>query len=44
MQLAIGGYWGDLNERSVLLEDVEDAVNDMKYCKAPGLDGFPWNV
>ena len=32
---------GDLNERAILLEEVGEAVNEMKSGKAPGLDGFP---
>ena len=32
---------GDLNERAISLEEVRDAVNEMKSGKAPGLDGFP---
>ena len=32
---------GDLNERAISLEEVREAVNEMKYGKAPGLDGFP---
>ena len=32
---------GDLNERAISLEEVGDAVNEMKSGKAPGLDGFP---
>ena len=40
------GYWrmpvlGDLNERAISLEEVGEAVNEMKSGKAPGLDGFP---
>ena len=31
---------GDLNERA-MLEEVGEAVNEMKSDKAPGLDGFP---
>ena len=31
---------GDLNERAILLEEVGEAVNEMKSGKAPGLDGF----
>ena len=42
----IVGNWqmpvlGDLNERAISLEEVREAVNEMKYGKAPGLDGFP---
>ena len=33
--------FGDLNERAISLEEVREAVNDMKSGKAPGLDGFP---
>ena len=32
---------GDLNEREILLEEVGEAVNEMKSGEAPGLDGFP---
>ena len=32
---------GDLNERAISLEEVMEAVNQMRYGKAPGLDGFP---
>ena len=32
--------WGDLNERAILLEEVGEAVNEIKSCKAPLLDGF----
>ena len=32
---------GDLNERAIPLEEVGEAVNEMKSGKAPGLDGFP---
>ena len=32
---------GDLNERAISLEEVMEAVNEMKSGKAPGLDGFP---
>ena len=31
---------GDLNERAISLEEVGEAVNEMKSSKAPGLDGF----
>ena len=31
----------DLNERAISLEEVEEAVNETKSGKAPGLDGFP---
>ena len=31
---------GDLNERAISLEEVWEAVNEMKSGKAPGLDGF----
>ena len=31
----------DLNERAISLEEVGEAVNEMKSGKAPGLDGFP---
>ena len=32
---------GELNERAISLEEVGEAVNEMKSGKAPGLDGFP---
>ena len=32
---------GDLNERAISLEEVGEAVNEMKSGMAPGLDGFP---
>ena len=32
---------GRLNERAILLEEVWEAVNEMKSGKAPGLDVFP---
>ena len=32
---------GDLNERAISLEEVGEAVNEMKSGKGPGLDGFP---
>ena len=32
---------GDLNEIAIWLEEVREAVNEMKSGKAPGLDGFP---
>ena len=32
---------GDLNEKPISLEEVGEAVNEMKSGKAPGLDGFP---
>ena len=31
---------GDLNERAISLEEVGEAVNEMKSGKAPALDGF----
>ena len=31
---------GDLNERAISLEEVPEAVNEMKSGKAIGLDGF----
>ena len=42
----VGNYWrmpvlGDLNERSISLEEVREAVNEIKSGKVPGLDGFP---
>ena len=35
---------GDLNERAISLEEVGEAVNEMKYGKAPWLDGFQVDV
>ena len=32
---------GDLNERAISLDEVGEAVNEIKSGKAPGLDGFP---
>ena len=32
---------GDLNERAISLEEVREAVSEMKSGKAPVLDGFP---
>ena len=32
---------GDLNERAISLEEVGEAVNEMRSSKDPGLDGFP---
>ena len=32
---------GDLNERAISLEEVGEAVNEMKSAKAPGPDRFP---
>ena len=32
---------GDLNERAISLEEVVEAVNEIKSGKAPGQDGFP---
>ena len=31
----------ELNERAISIEEVREAVNDMKSSKAPRLDGFP---
>ena len=30
-----------MNERAISLEEVGEAVNEIKSGKAPGLDGFP---
>ena len=30
----------DLNDRAISLEEVREAVNEMRSGKAPGLDGF----
>ena len=32
---------GDLNERAISLEEVAEAVNEMKFGMAPGPGGFP---
>ena len=32
--------FGDLNERAISLEEVREAVNEIRSGKAPGLDGF----
>ena len=32
---------GDLNQRAISLEEVGEAVNEMKSGKSPGLNGFP---
>ena len=32
---------GGLNERAISLEEVGEAVNEIKSGNAPGLDGFP---
>ena len=32
---------GNLNERAISLEDIWEAMNEMKTGKAPGLEGFP---
>ena len=32
---------GDLNERTIWLEEVGESVNEIKSGKASGLDGFP---
>ena len=32
---------GELNERAISIEEVRKALNEMKWGKAPGLDGFP---
>ena len=40
----IGNWWmlvlGDFNERAISLEEVGEAVNEIKFGKIPGLDGF----
>ena len=33
--------FGELNERAISVEEVREAVNEMKSGKAPWLDGFP---
>ena len=41
----VGNWWmpvlGDLNERAILLEEIWEVVNEIKYVYAPGLNGFP---
>ena len=42
----VSGDWripvlGELNERAISIEEVREAVNKMKWGKAPGLDGCP---
>ena len=32
---------GELNERTISLDEVSEEVNEMKSGKASGLDGFP---
>ena len=32
---------GELNERPISIDEVREAVNEMKLGKAPELDGFP---
>ena len=32
---------GDFNEKAILLEEVGEAVNEMRSGKAPGIYGFP---
>ena len=32
---------GDLNERSILIKEVRESVNEIKFCKTQRLDGFP---
>ena len=44
--ITVVGNWrmpvfGDLNERAISLEEVGEAVNEIKSGKASGLDGFP---
>ena len=46
VNINVVGNWrmpvlGHLNERAISLEEVGEAVNEMKSGKAPGLDGFP---
>ena len=33
--------FGDLNEKGISLEGVGEAVDEIKFGKAPSLDGFP---
>ena len=45
VNINVVGNWrmpvlGDLNERALSLEEIKEAVNEMKSGKAPGLDGF----
>ena len=35
---------GDLNERAISLEEVGEAVNEMKSGRAPGRMDLRWNV
>ena len=32
---------GELNERAILIKDAQEAVNEMKSGKTPGMDGVP---
>ena len=32
---------GESNERAISIEEVREAVNELKSGKAPSLDGFP---
>ena len=46
VNINVVGIWrmrvlGDLNERAISLEEVGEALNEIKSGKAPGLDGFP---
>ena len=36
--------FGELNELEISIEEVKEAVNEMKAGNAPGLDGFQWSV
>ena len=41
-QIVVGNsVSGDLNEGAISLEEVGEALNEMRSGKAPGLDGFP---
>ena len=33
--------FGELNEIAILIEEVREAVNEIKSSTAPGLNGFP---
>ena len=36
--------FGDLNERAISLEEIREAMNEMKSGKAPGWMDFRWNI
>ena len=35
---------GEVNVRAISIEEVKEAVKEMKSGKAPGLDGSQWSV